>query len=112
MRTLIRTTFTSLTCVAVTCVAVLSAPSLAMAQVVIPPSAAPTVDCVPAGNNKNNNTVSPRGERPSGETMSDKLAQSKGVICPPGSGDDIRVTPPDGGRMRVIPPPVEPQPPK
>jgi hypothetical protein len=95
----------------VVCVtAVLAAPSIGMAQVLSPPSAAPAVDCVPAGNN---NAAAPRGDRSSGDTMSDKLATSKGVICPPGGVDpDIRVTPPDGGRMRVIPPPVEPQPPK
>lgn len=102
-------TLRTMTYVAATCVAVLSAPTVALAQVVTPPSVAPAVDCVPTGNN---NAASPSGERPSGETMSDKLAQSKGVICPPGSSDDIRVTPPDGGRMRVIPPPVDPQPPK
>jgi hypothetical protein len=91
-------------------VAALSAPSMSFAQVGLPPSAAPAVDCVPAGNA---NPASPRGERPSGETMSDKLATSKGVICPPGGVDpEIRVTPPDGGRMRVIPPSAEPQPPK
>jgi hypothetical protein len=90
--------------------AVLSAPSLGLAQVVQTPSAPPAVDCVPAANT---NPGAPRGDRPSGETMSDKLAKSKGVICPPGGMDsEIRVTPPDGGRMRVIPPPVEPQPPK
>lgn len=95
----------------IVCVAVaLSAPSIGLAQVAPPPSAAPSVDCVPAGNTS---PTSPRGERPTGETMSDKLAQSKGVICPPGGVDpEIRVTPPDGGRMRVIPPPVESQPPK
>jgi hypothetical protein len=90
--------------------AVLSAPSLATAQVAPPPGAAPAVDCVPAGNT---NPTAPRGDRPTGDTMSDRLAQSKGVICPPGGDAEIRVTPPDsGGRMRVVPPPAEPQPPK
>ena len=91
--------------------AALSAPSIGMAQVTIqPPSAAPAVDCVPAGNM---NSAAPRGDRPTGETMSDKLAQSKGVICPPSGDSEMRVAPPDsGGRMPVIPPKVEPQPPK
>lgn len=101
-----RSLTTTIVCVA----AALSAPSIGVAQVAPPPSAAPAVDCVPAGNP---NPTSPRGDRPTGETMSDKLAQSKGVICPPGGDSEMRVTPPDsGGRMRVIPPQVEPQPPK
>jgi hypothetical protein len=41
--------------------------------------------------------------------LSDKLAQSKGVICPPSGVDpDIRVAPPAGGRLKVIPPPGTP----
>jgi hypothetical protein len=41
--------------------------------------------------------------------LSDKLAQSKGVICPPASTDkEMAVTPPAGGRMPVIPPPGTP----
>jgi hypothetical protein len=98
--------------IAFVAVAALSAPSTGLAQVAVPPpSTAPAVDCVPAGNTS---PTSPRADRPTtGETMSDKLAQSKGVICPPGGDSEIRVTPPDpGGRMRVIPPQVEPQPPK
>ena len=42
-------------------------------------------------------------------TLSDKLAQSKGVICPPGQVDeDIKAPTPKGGRMPVIPPPGSP----
>jgi hypothetical protein len=41
--------------------------------------------------------------------LSDKLAQSKGVICPPAGVDrDIHVAPPGGGELRVIPPPGSP----
>lgn len=41
--------------------------------------------------------------------LSDKLAESKGVICPPtGVDPDIRVPPPGGGELRVIPPPGAP----
>jgi hypothetical protein len=47
--------------------------------------------------------------RGSGEALSDKLAQSKGVICPPAAVDpQMQVTPPGGGRLRVIPPPGSP----
>jgi hypothetical protein len=43
------------------------------------------------------------------EPLSDKLAQSKGVICPPSGVDrEMQVTPPDGGRLKVIPPPGTP----
>ena len=41
--------------------------------------------------------------------LSDKLAQSKGVICPPAGIDrDMQVTPPGGGHLKVIPPPRTP----
>jgi len=43
------------------------------------------------------------------EPLSDKLARSKGVICPPtGSDAEMLVTPPAGGRLKVIPPPGSP----
>jgi hypothetical protein len=42
-------------------------------------------------------------------TLSDKLAESKGVICPPAGHDpEMTVTPPDTGKMRVIRPPGTP----
>jgi hypothetical protein len=45
----------------------------------------------------------------SSEPLSDKLAQSKGVICPPAGVDrEMQVTPPSGGQLRVIPPPGTP----
>jgi hypothetical protein len=43
------------------------------------------------------------------QSLSDKLAQSKGVICPPAGVDrEMQVAPPDGGKLRVIPPPGTP----
>ena len=43
------------------------------------------------------------------EPLSDKLARSKGVICPPTGVDaEMLVTPPGGGRLKVIPPPGSP----
>jgi hypothetical protein len=43
------------------------------------------------------------------EPLSDKLAQSKGIICPPAGVDrDMQVAPPGGGRLKVIPPPGTP----
>jgi hypothetical protein len=44
-----------------------------------------------------------------GKNLSDKLAQSGGVICPPRVGDpDIKAPTPKGGTMPVIPPPGSP----
>ena len=43
-------------------------------------------------------------------TLSDKLARSDGVICPPSDVDaDIKAPTPGGGRIQVIPPPGTPQ---
>jgi hypothetical protein len=43
------------------------------------------------------------------DQLSDKLAQSKGVICPPSGIDrEMQVTPPGGGELKVIPPPGAP----
>jgi hypothetical protein len=44
-----------------------------------------------------------------GQTLSDKLARSKGVICPPPHVDpEIKAPTPQGGPMPVIPPPGSP----
>jgi hypothetical protein len=45
----------------------------------------------------------------SSEPLSDRLAQSKGIICPPAGVDrEMQVTPPSGGHLKVIPPPGTP----
>jgi hypothetical protein len=42
--------------------------------------------------------------------LSDKLAKSGGIICPPTNVDnDIHASPPGGGKIEVIPPPGTPQ---
>jgi hypothetical protein len=39
-------------------------------------------------------------------SLSDKLAESKGIICPPAGVDpEMQKTPPAGGEIKVIPPP-------
>jgi hypothetical protein len=49
------------------------------------------------------------GQAQKDRSLSDKLAQSKGVICPPRHVDeDIKAPTPKGGRMPVIPPPGSP----
>jgi hypothetical protein len=42
------------------------------------------------------------------QTLSDKLAQTDGVICPPNIDSDIKAPTPQGGPMPVIPPPGSP----
>ena len=44
-----------------------------------------------------------------GRTLSEQLAQSKGIICPPAGVDpEMRQPPPEGGALKVIPPPGSP----
>ena len=48
-------------------------------------------------------------QQKSGANLSDKLARSDGVICPPGRVDsEIHAPTPPGGTMPVIPPPGSP----
>lgn len=59
----------------------------------------------PPGAGRNAPTVGKESDR----TLSDQLAQSKGVICPPAGVDpEMRQAPPQGGAMKVIPPPGSP----
>jgi hypothetical protein len=72
-----------------------------------PPAAspAPRNDC-PAGPD---NPRTPGNETTGSRPLSDRLSQSKGVICPPAGIDPgIAVPPVSGGRMPVIPPPGTP----
>ena len=51
----------------------------------------------------------PQSAETTGSSLSEKLARSDGVICPPpGVDPDIRAPTPEGGRMPVIPPPGSP----
>jgi len=48
-------------------------------------------------------------QNPSNNSLSDKLARSDGVICPPEHVDpEIKAPTPPGGAMPVIPPPGSP----
>jgi hypothetical protein len=43
------------------------------------------------------------------KSLSEKLADSNGVICPPaGLDQDMQVRPPGGGQLKVVPPPGTP----
>jgi len=45
----------------------------------------------------------------SNQTLSEKLEQTEGVLCPPAGVDpDIGLAPPGGGKTPVIPPPGSP----
>ena len=77
---------------------------IAAAQPAAPPSVGQRADC-PPGTGPNAPTVG----RDSKSSLSDQLAASKGVICPPAGVDpEIRQRPPQGGAMKVIPPPGTP----
>jgi hypothetical protein len=65
------------------------------------PNTATTTKCARSGS-----TV---GSGQSGANLSDKLAQSNGVLCPPAGVDpDMRRQPPQGGALKVLPPPGTP----
>lgn len=85
-------------------VALLSATCLAAAAqtTTVPQGAEHPGSACPPGAGRDAPTVGKDSER----TLSDQLAQSKGVICPPAGVDpEMRKAPPEGGAMRVIPPP-------
>jgi hypothetical protein len=50
----------------------------------------------------------PNATTGSGTSLSDKLAQSDGVLCPPNVDPGIRAPTPEVGRMPIIPPPGSP----
>jgi hypothetical protein len=59
--------------------------------------------CTPTGDNATVGSAQP------GNDLSDKLAHSNGVLCPPSGVDPaMRVPPPQGGALRVVPPPGTP----
>ena len=78
------------------------APAAALAQAADPH--APVQGCPPDSRN------APTVGRGDARELSDKLAESKGVICPPATTGDreMQVAPPAGGKLKVIPPPGSP----
>ena len=68
-----------------------------------PAQAQPDPACPPETRN------SPTTGSANAPDLSDKLASSKGVICPPGGVDpEMHVPPPAGGDIKVVPPPGSP----
>jgi hypothetical protein len=50
----------------------------------------------------------PRPSVQDSQTLSEKLAQTEGVLCPPDIDPDIKAPTPQGGTTPVIPPPGSP----
>jgi hypothetical protein len=96
------TVFTTVLAVAMWC-----AVASAMAQ---PRSASPPVVSHPPAACAPGERLTPRDLRSDtpvtpGETLSDKLARTEGVLCPPHVDPEMAEQPPGGGALRVIPPP-------
>jgi hypothetical protein len=76
-----------------------AAPNESLAQSTATPSPETRATCPPDVKGE-----PPTVGRGSSEPLSDKLARSKGVICPPAGVDrEMQVTPPSGGHLKVIP---------
>ena len=78
---------------------------IAAAQTTVPSGPDhPGAACPPGAN-----ADAPTLGKDSGKPLGDQLAASKGVICPPAGVDpQMRQAPPEGGAMKVIPPPGSP----
>lgn len=87
-----------------TAAAALLALAPAMAQDRPPPKADP---CAPSERLQQGD-LKPDTPVATGESLSEKLARTDGVLCPPEGGADMRLPTPPAGEMRVIPPPGSP----
>ena len=83
----------------------LAATGIAAAQTTVPSGTDhPGAACPPGAN-----ADAPIVGKDSGRPLGDQLAASKGVICPPAGVDpQMHQRPPEGGAMKVIPPPGSP----
>lgn len=87
-----------------------SAPATPPAQTA-PPSKPADDRCASTEARPGEGTLSPRGNTggQGGTALSDKLARSDGVLCPPRNVDpEMRAPAPDVGTTPVIPPPGSP----
>lgn len=76
-----------------------------------PPSPERASNCIPTQPMPQQGTVAPEGTTTGqrAEPLSDKLARSDGVLCPPAGIDpEIRAPTPETGNMPVIKPPGSP----
>ena len=85
-------------------------PATPSAQTAPPPPVRAT-NCAPMPPASQHGHASPEGSTTGqrAEPLSDKLARSDGVLCPPAGVDpEMRAPTPDGGNTPVIPPPGSP----
>jgi hypothetical protein len=87
-------------------------PATPPAQTAPPAPARNATGCAPTQSMPQQGTIEPQGTTatdPRAEPLSDKLAKSDGVLCPPtGVDPEIRAPTPKTGNMPVIPPPGSP----
>lgn len=103
-----------LTCLALLAATLAPAAALSQAPPVDKAPVAPKAErldpsnCAPHDTQTQGKGGDSQAQRPD-SNLSDKLAKSDGVICPPPHADaEIRAPTPPGGRMPVIPPPGSP----
>lgn len=87
------------------------APSTPQAQTAPPNPARTPPNCVPTEAVPQEGTIAPRGSTTgrAPESLGDRLAKSDGVLCPPpGVDPEMHAPTPQGGAMKVIPPPGSP----
>lgn len=73
-----------------------------------PPNIDRPANCAPTEVAPQDSTIAPKGTtgQAGGPQLSDRLAQTGGVLCPPAGVDpEMHALPPGGGRAPVIPPP-------
>lgn len=78
-------------------------------QRIAPSNIARPGNCTPTEIAPQESTIAPKGTttvQGNGVQLTDRLAQTGGVLCPPAGVDpEMRAPPPGGGRTPVIPPP-------
>ena len=76
-----------------------------------PPSSGPQARDPKACSDDQRLGAGPKDSQPTGagnQSLSEKLQQTDGVLCPPDVDPDIKAPTPQGGPMPVIPPPGSP----
>jgi hypothetical protein len=74
----------------------------------LPPAAVDSKACAPGERLKPGAQSPMAPPATTGENLSDKLARTDGVICPPNVDPGIKAPTPDAGKTPVIPPPGSP----
>ena len=68
----------------------------------------PLQNTVPQGRDPKSCSDAPQPTGPGNQTLSEKLEQTDGVLCPPNVDPNIKAPTPQAGPMPVIPPPGSP----